>query len=262
LNRTCFGFSVELGEDARSGTRHARLRGPLPEPRKLRCHLGVSGGHDGFKIVLSAPREKGRYFESFGLACQRESEDFLRGNRNLRRDHEIPGGWQIERAQVIAEAFAERAAAEEKEGHVGAQFRAERQQLGALVQNLETLLHNLAGQETQLQQALTQTNAALARTASALNGTGGSLADIALELPVTVHLADLIMADLAPDSDMLLPHLGQLDTAIAQGPSVFGGVDANGFATRISPIVGCSSLSVCPNLPSSAAVDFLLGRAP
>jgi phospholipid/cholesterol/gamma-HCH transport system substrate-binding protein len=136
-----------------------------------------------------------------------------------------------------------------------------RQELGALIRNLESVLHNLAGQEAQLQRALTETDAALARTAGALNGTGGSLADVVQEVPVTVHLADLVMADLGPDSGELLPHLGQLDAAIVEGPSVFGGTDANGFATRISPVVGCSTVSLCPDLPSSAAVDFLLGRA-
>jgi len=137
-----------------------------------------------------------------------------------------------------------------------------RQELGALIQNLEALLHNLADQEAQLQQALAETNAALTRTADALNGTGGSLAGIARQLPATVHLADLIMADLAPDSDALLPHLGQLNTAIGEGPSVFGGRDANGFATRITPIVGCGTISVCPTLPNVSAIDFLRGTAP
>jgi phospholipid/cholesterol/gamma-HCH transport system substrate-binding protein len=137
-----------------------------------------------------------------------------------------------------------------------------RQQLGDLIANLESLLANLAGQESQLQQALAETNAALTRTANALDGTGGNLADIAHQLPATVHLADLIMADLGPDSDVLMSHLGQLNTAIAEGPSVFGGLDANGFSTRISPIVGCSTVSQCPNGAGSGAIDFLLGRTP
>lgn len=137
-----------------------------------------------------------------------------------------------------------------------------RQQLGSLITNLEALLANLADQEAQLQQALSQTNAALTRTANALDGTGGNLADIAHQLPATVHLADLIMADLGPDSDVLMPHLGQLNTAIGEGPSVFGGLDANGFSTRISPIVGCSTVSLCPNGAGSAAIDFLLGKTP
>jgi phospholipid/cholesterol/gamma-HCH transport system substrate-binding protein len=137
-----------------------------------------------------------------------------------------------------------------------------RQQLGQLILNLESLMRNLADQEAQLQRALTATNAALTRTANALDGTSGSLAGIAHQLPITVHLADLIMADLGPDSDALMPHLGQLNTAIADGPSVFGGRDANGFATRISPIVGCATVSLCPNLGTASAVDFLLGKQP
>ncbi|HEY4027729.1 MAG TPA: MlaD family protein [Candidatus Dormibacteraeota bacterium] len=136
-----------------------------------------------------------------------------------------------------------------------------RQELGALIQNLEALLHNLAGQEAQLQQALLETNAALTRTANSLDGTGGSLADIAHQLPATVHLADLIMADLSPASAEILPHMGELNAAIGNGPSVFGGRDANGFATRISPIVGCATVSLCPNLAGgSSAVDFLLAQ--
>ena len=136
-----------------------------------------------------------------------------------------------------------------------------RQQLGALIQNLEALMHNLADQETQLQQALSETNAALARTANGLDGTAGNLAGIAHQLPATVHLADLIMADLGPDSDVLLPRMGQLNAATGEGPSVFGGLDANGYATRISLILGCSAAGVCPTLPSPSAIDFLLGRA-
>ncbi len=137
-----------------------------------------------------------------------------------------------------------------------------RQQLGQLIQNLEALLANLAAQEAQLRRALAETNAALTRLATGLDGTADSVAGIAHQLPVTVHLADLIMADLGPDSDALLPHLGELNTAIGQGPSVFGGRDANGFATRITPVVGCATVSLCPNLGAGASpVDFLLGRA-
>jgi phospholipid/cholesterol/gamma-HCH transport system substrate-binding protein len=133
-------------------------------------------------------------------------------------------------------------------------------QLGALIQNLEALLHNLADQEAQLRRALAESSAALTRTSSALDGTGGSLGDIAHQLPVTVHLADLIMADLGPDSDVLLTHMGQINTAIAEGPAVFGGRDASGYATRISPIAGCATVSDCRLLEGSSAADFLLGR--
>ncbi len=133
-------------------------------------------------------------------------------------------------------------------------------QLGVLIQGLEALLHNLADQEAQLRQALAESSAALTRTGNALDGTGGSLAGIAQQLPQTVHLADLVVADLGPDSDVLMTHMGQIDTAIAEGPAVFGGRDASGYATRISPILGCASVTDCRLLESSQAADFLLGR--
>src|SRR5205814_7639529 len=94
-------------------------------PRQARCHLRIAVDHDAFQIVLSAPREKGRYFESFGLPCQRASEDFLSGNRNLRCQHEIPRRRKVERRELLTDALAERAASEEKERHVRAQFRAD-----------------------------------------------------------------------------------------------------------------------------------------
>ncbi|HKF78780.1 MAG TPA: hypothetical protein VKF59_21750 [Candidatus Dormibacteraeota bacterium] len=121
-----------------------------------------------------------------------------------------------------------------------------RQQLGQLIQSLELLLHNLADQDAQLRQALAEADSALSRTSTALEGTGGNLADIVGQVPATVHLADLVMADLGPDSAALLPHLQQFDTAIAAGPSVFGGVDASGYATRLSVLIGCASASLCP----------------
>jgi phospholipid/cholesterol/gamma-HCH transport system substrate-binding protein len=179
-----------------------------------------------------------------GLAAGRQDLDDLRGIASVlaSRDAELRG--------VIADldSVTQELARSDR-----------RQELGTLIQSLEALLHNLASQEAQLQAALVETNAALTRTANALDGTGGSLAGIAHQLPVTVHLADLIMADLAPDSDVLLPRMGQLNTAIAEGPSVFGGRDASGFATRISPIVGCGTVSVCPVLPNVSAIDFLRG---
>jgi phospholipid/cholesterol/gamma-HCH transport system substrate-binding protein len=182
-----------------------------------------------------------------GLAAGREDLDDLRGIASTL------AGRDAELKQVIVnlDSVTQELARSDR-----------RQELGALIQSLEALLHNLADQEAQLQQALAQTNAALTRTADALNGTGGSLADIAHQLPVTVHLADLIMADLGPDSDALMPHLGQLNTAVAEGPSVFGGRDANGFATRATVVVGCGTASVqCPILPNASAIDFLRGTA-
>ena len=97
MQRARFGFGFELGENTRSGPRHARLRAVLLQPRKARCHVGISGDDCGFQVVRSLPRQKGRYFESFRTPCQRRFEDFLRGNRDLRREHEVPGGRQRER---------------------------------------------------------------------------------------------------------------------------------------------------------------------
>src|SRR5436853_7181074 len=98
----------------------------MPEPRELRRHLGVALDDHGFEIVRSLPREKGRYCESFGLPCQRSREDFLRGNRYLRRNDEIPRRRQVERAQPLANAFAERTLPEDEEGHVGTELRSQR----------------------------------------------------------------------------------------------------------------------------------------
>src|SRR3954447_26970901 len=108
VDRDRFGLRCELGEETRSGARHASLRASTTKPRELRAHLGVSGAHDRFEVVPSLPREKGRYFECFGLPCQRVREDFLRGNTNLRREHEVPGGGQVKGAQALANPLAER----------------------------------------------------------------------------------------------------------------------------------------------------------
>ncbi|HKF75026.1 MAG TPA: MlaD family protein [Candidatus Dormibacteraeota bacterium] len=139
-----------------------------------------------------------------------------------------------------------------------------RQQLGELIRSLETLLHDLADQEAELKQALAEADSTLSRASVALDGTGGSLADIAGQVPVTVHLADLLMADLGPDSDALLPHLQQFDAALAAGPSVFGGVDASGYATRISVLIGCGSAGPCvqPGVPAGQGPAAASGTTP
>jgi len=100
-DRGGLGFGRKFGEETCSGARHPRLRAPAPEPRKLRCHHRVASDDHGFEIVRSLPWEKGRYCQSFGLSCQRKREDFPRGNRDLRREDEVPGGGQFERAQAL-----------------------------------------------------------------------------------------------------------------------------------------------------------------
>src|SRR5438105_4119797 len=91
----------------------------------------MPGAHDRFEIVSSLPREKGRYFESFRLPCQRALEDFPRGNRDLRRGHEVPRRFQLELLQALADAFAKRVSPEEKERYISAELRAELHQRGA-----------------------------------------------------------------------------------------------------------------------------------
>ena len=130
MQRARLGFGLELGEDTRSGSRHARLRSVLPEPSKARCHVGISGEDHRLEIVRSLPRQKGRYFESFPTWCQRRSESFFSGNRDLRLKHEVPGGGQIERAQPLADPLAERVSAVDEKGHVGAEVCPQGLQLG------------------------------------------------------------------------------------------------------------------------------------
>src|SRR4051812_24934811 len=132
VDRDRFGLRRELIEETRSGARHTRLRASLSKPRELRAHLGVLGAHDPFEVVPSLPREKGRYFECFRLPCQRAREDFLRGNTNLRREHEVPRRGQVQRREPLAEAFAQGVLAEDEKWNVGAQPRRNLQELRAI----------------------------------------------------------------------------------------------------------------------------------
>lgn len=127
------------------------------------------------------------------------------------------------------------------------------QQLGELIQNTQKLFQNLVQQEAQIKQALTTTNAALARLKTGLEGTAPALGGIANELPTTVGQGNLLLATLGTTSDSLLPNLDTMVTGIQRGPVVFGGRDANGYATRISLVVGCSSISLCPTLTGPLA---------
>src|SRR5258706_15363713 len=79
LRRASFRFRAELCEHARPRSCHARLRIALSPPRAMRCNFGKAGADDRLEIVVSVSREKGRYFESFSIPCQRAgTEDFLR----------------------------------------------------------------------------------------------------------------------------------------------------------------------------------------
>jgi virulence factor Mce-like protein len=120
-----------------------------------------------------------------------------------------------------------------------------RQELAELIQNTEQLLANLDREQAQLQRAVTASDAALARAAQGLGGTESSLAGVFAALPTTVSQGGLLLSGLATDSGALLPHLNQLIQGIEEGPLVFGGEDATGYATRISLVVGCSSAGAC-----------------
>lgn len=128
-----------------------------------------------------------------------------------------------------------------------------REELGLLIKNTDLLLQNLVQQEQQIKDALSQTNAALARFGTGLNGTGASLATIFSALPTTVQQGNLILADLSTDSNALLPNMDSLVQGIQYGPVVFGGRDASGYATRISLVLGCASINLCPQLTGPLA---------
>ena len=128
-----------------------------------------------------------------------------------------------------------------------------RQQLGQLIANSDRLIKNLADQDAELKRALAQTNAALAKTNTALSGTQGNLASIFQQLPTLVHRTDLLMGDLATTSSGAVTALPAQSAAIRETAIVFGGRDANGYATRISVLVGASTTGAGPtgSLPSS-----------
>jgi virulence factor Mce-like protein len=143
-----------------------------------------------------------------------------------------------------------------------------RVQLGELIKNSDRLLKNLADQDVQLKRALTQSNAALGRTDSALSGTDGNLASIFRQAPTLVHRTSGLMADLNVGADSAVRGLPTQIQSIRETAVVFGGKDANGYATRISILVGASSPGAAvPSgaVQASSALDdsdifrFLLG---
>jgi virulence factor Mce-like protein len=125
-----------------------------------------------------------------------------------------------------------------------------RQQLGMLIQTTRQLMGNLRSQQAQLQRAVVTADYALGNLNGGLRGTAPALAGIASTLPATIQAGTGLLGPLGTGSSVLLPRLGQLIQGIQYGPSVFGGRDANGYATRISLTLGCSSVTVCPQLAS------------
>jgi len=132
-----------------------------------------------------------------------------------------------------------------------------RQQLGQLIANSDRVIKNLADQDVELKRALAQTNAALAKTDTALSGTQGNLASIFQQAPVLIHRTDLLMGDLATTSNSAVTALPTQAAAIRETAIVFGGKDANGYATRISVLVGGSTTGAGPtgSLPGGLAVQ-------
>jgi len=127
-----------------------------------------------------------------------------------------------------------------------------RQQLGAFIQNTDQMLQDLNQQDEQLKLALAKTNAALGRTGTALDGTGGNLNSILTNAPYTVHEAGILSSDLGVGMDTLLPHLNELLAGIKEGPIVFGGHDAFGYATRVNVVVGPATAGQsAPNGPGN-----------
>jgi phospholipid/cholesterol/gamma-HCH transport system substrate-binding protein len=121
-----------------------------------------------------------------------------------------------------------------------------RQQLGQLIANSDRVIKNLADQDAELKRALAQTNAALSKTDTALSGTQGNLASIFQQLPVLVHRTDLLMGDLSTTSNSAVTALPIQAAAMRETAIVFGGKDANGYATRISVLVGVSTTGAGP----------------
>lgn len=136
-----------------------------------------------------------------------------------------------------------------------------RVELGELIRNSERLLHSLAQQDAQIKHTLAEANAALSRTDTALTGTAAQLNGIFQEAPRTVTLLDALSADLANGMDHTLSgdNLRVFDTGMKFSTNIFGARDGQGYATRITVVVGaCSAGNPCPNpsalLPRGAAI--------
>jgi virulence factor Mce-like protein len=134
-----------------------------------------------------------------------------------------------------------------------------RQQLGVLIRSTNALMGNLRSQQAQLQRAVVQADLALGSLRQGLAGTAPALSGIAATLPQTVSAATRLIVPLATGSSTLMPQLSNLIRGIQYGPSVFGGRDANGYATRISLVLGCGSVSVCPPLAGQLGAASGLG---
>jgi virulence factor Mce-like protein len=125
-----------------------------------------------------------------------------------------------------------------------------RQQLGSLISSADQLMANLRTEQAALQSAVVSTDHSLGSLQQGLAGTAPALNQIVSALPETVQAGTLLLAPLGVGTDVLMPQVGTLVQGIKNGPVVFGGRDADGYATRISLVLGCGSISLCPQLTS------------
>lgn len=123
-----------------------------------------------------------------------------------------------------------------------------RQQLGTFISSAQQLMSNLQAEQARLQQAVVTADGALTDLQQGLQGTAGALSGVAASLPQTVQGGNALLLPLGTDANSLLPELDNLLEGIQWGPSVFGGNDASGYATRISLTLGCGTVTVCPQL--------------
>ena len=149
-----------------------------------------------------------------------------------------------------------------------------RQQLGELIKNSQALLHSLSQQDAQIKATLTKANSALNRTDRSLSGTAAQLNGILQQAPRTVDLLSGLTRDFATNTDLLVADLGTFDRGMKYSTNTFGAQDGQGYATRISVLVGGCSPGVPCTLPTErpggalpvpdafdAAVGVLLGGA-
>src|SRR3970282_497319 len=81
----------EFCKHARPRSGHPRLRPPRAQPREVRRNLRAAPHGRGFEIVPAQAGEKGRYFESFRITCQRVIGEYIaRGKHHRRQQHETP----------------------------------------------------------------------------------------------------------------------------------------------------------------------------
>lgn len=123
-----------------------------------------------------------------------------------------------------------------------------RQQLGALIASTQQLMGNLRAQQARLKRAVVTADSSLGNLRQGLQGTAPALSGIATALPETVQAGNALLTPLGADASAFLPQLSTAIQGIQWGPSVFGGNDANGYATRIALTLGCNSVSACPQL--------------